>query len=72
MKKRTYVGELVWSLDAIMVAYSDTNPNRDRHLRDLLAYAAKVDVARRCRSSLPNRPELGGFVGAAVGEKVAR
>lgn len=68
MKRRTYVGELVWSLDAIAAAYSDTNPNRDQHVRDLLTYASKVDVARLSRASLPSRPVLGGNIGALMGE----
>ena len=69
MKSRTYVGELVWSLDAIAAAFSDTNPNRDRHVREVLTYANKVDVARRCRARLPSRPNLSGNIGALMGER---
>ncbi len=60
--KRSYVGELEWSISQIRRANSDRNPNREAQLQRALEYASEVSVARAGHEALPQRPDIKGAI----------
>jgi hypothetical protein len=60
--RRSYVGELEWSIAEIRRAFSDRNPNREAAVQRALAYATEVSIARAGREPLPERPDIRGAV----------
>ncbi len=56
--KRTYVGELEWALEQILMANSDRNPNRSAQVDAALQYGLAVAINRRGHEPLPPRPDM--------------
>jgi hypothetical protein len=60
--RRTYVGELEWTIDQIRRYFSDRNHNREAQVQALLAYANEVSIARQGSEHIPERPNVGSII----------
>ena len=62
MSKKTYVGEMEWSIDNALALMHDRNEHRYAQVAGALRYGLKVGIARRSREPIPARPDLESMI----------